>query len=352
MVQDQDRSVVELRRESERTRAELTQTVAVLKDKIADTAADIRQTISPENIKAEVSDYVAEKRRHWIDTLKQQAMDNPMQAVAAGTAIALPALKLVRSVPLPLLMIGAGLALSSPRVRGAIVDKVSASLETPDGASVVDEARNAAQREWQSATARAEGAVEHVRGALEETRDAVAARVGDLRDAAAERVGDLKERAAGLTDSARDTLQSGFSAASEHARNTLHGTGTKAAEALSRGREQAETIVRDNAVWVGGIGLVIGALIASSLPTTRAERTALGDASEALRDRVAEAADETFDKVKGAAMAAANTSTEKIAQADLGGRAGELAERTAEKLQTVAEDAITTAFEPSQHDQH
>ena len=121
---------------------------------------------------------------------------------------------------------------------------------------------------------------------------------------------------------------------------------------MSRGREQAETIVRDNAVWVGGIGLAIGALIASSLPTTRAERTALGDASEALRDRVAEAADETFDKVKGAAMSAANTSTEKIAEADLGGRAGELAERTAEKLQTVAEEAITTAFEPSQPDQH
>ena len=221
MVQDQDRSVIELRRESERTRAELTQTVAILKDKIADTAADIRQTISPENIKAEVSDYVAEKRRHWLDSLKQQAMDNPMQAVAAGTAIALPALKLVRSVPLPLLMIGAGLALSSPRVREAVVDNVSASLETPNGNSVVDEAKSAAQREWQSATARAEGAIEQARGALEETRDAVAARVGDLRDAAAERVGDLKERATGLTDTARDTLQSGFWLRRSSARNTF-----------------------------------------------------------------------------------------------------------------------------------
>ena len=344
MAQDQDRSVAELRRESERTRAELTQTVATLKDKITDTAADIRQTISPENIKAEVSDYVAEKRRHWIDTLKQQAMDNPMQAVAAGTAIALPALKLVRSVPLPLLMVGVGLALTSPRVREAVADKVSATLKTSNGDSVIDEARSAAQQEWQSATARAEGAIEQARGALEETRDAVAARVGDLREASAERVGDLKERAVGLTDN----LQAGFSAASERARDTLNATGSKATEVLSRGRAQAETIVRDNAVWVGGIGLAIGAVIASSLPATRAERTALGDASEALRDKVADAAGETFDKVKSAAMSAVDTAVDQIAEADLGARAGELAERTAEKLQTVAEDAITTAFEPSQ----
>ena len=323
-----------------------------MKDKITDTADDIRQTISPENIKAEVSDYVAEKRRHWIDTLKQQAMDNPMQAMAAASAIALPALKLVRSVPLPLLMIGAGLALTSPRVRDAVSDKVSETLRTPNGDSVIDEARSAARQEWQSATARAEGAIAQARGAVEETRDAVAARVGDLREAAVERVGDLKERAVGLTDTARDSLQSGFSAASERARDTLNATGSKATEVLGRGRAQAETIVRDNAVWVGGIGLAIGALIASSLPATRAEQTALGDASEALRDKVANAAGETFDKVKSAAMSAVDAAADQIAEADLGGRAGELAERSAEKLQTVAEDAITTAFEPSQTHQH
>src|SRR5262245_47812794 len=106
MTENSSRSVAELRRESERTRAELTNTVETLRYKITDTAEDIRQKVSPAHIKAEVSDYVAEKGRHWFDTLKQQAMDNPMQALAAGTAVAVPAFKIVRSVPLPLLMIG------------------------------------------------------------------------------------------------------------------------------------------------------------------------------------------------------------------------------------------------------
>ena len=99
MVHNHSQSVADLRRESERTRAELSQTVETLKTKITDTAADIRHKVSPENIKAEVSDYVAEKGRHWLDNLKQQAMDNPMQTLAAGTAIAVPAFKMIRSVP-------------------------------------------------------------------------------------------------------------------------------------------------------------------------------------------------------------------------------------------------------------
>ena len=79
MTQNPSRSVAELRRESERTRAELSNTVETLRYKITDTAEDIRQKVSPEHIKAEVSDYVAGKGRHWLDTLKQQATENPMR---------------------------------------------------------------------------------------------------------------------------------------------------------------------------------------------------------------------------------------------------------------------------------
>ena len=106
-------SVEKLRRDSEQSRAQLAATVDRLREQIADTAEDIRYKVSPENIKAEVSGFISHKTHGWLDALKQQAMDNPMQAIAAGTAIAVPALRLARGFPLPLLMIGAGLALSS-----------------------------------------------------------------------------------------------------------------------------------------------------------------------------------------------------------------------------------------------
>ena len=111
------RSVEELRRDSEQSRAQLAATVDRLREQIADTAEDILYKVSPENIKAEVSGFISHKTHGWLDALKQQAMDNPMQAIAAGTAIAVPAMRLARGFPLPLLMFGAGLALSSKTVR-------------------------------------------------------------------------------------------------------------------------------------------------------------------------------------------------------------------------------------------
>src|SRR6478736_7751416 len=110
-------SVDELRRDSERRRAELAATVDQLRVRISDTAEDVRHKVSPQHIKSEVSDYISNTTQSWVDAMKQRAMDNPMQAVAASAAVAVPLLRLARGFPLPLLMIGAGLALTSKTVR-------------------------------------------------------------------------------------------------------------------------------------------------------------------------------------------------------------------------------------------
>src|ERR1700746_3144085 len=123
------RSVEELRRESEQSRAQLSATVDQLRERITDTADDLRYKVSPEGIKSEVSDFVSRKTRGWMGILKQQAMENPMQAVAAGTAIAVPALRLARGFPLPLLMIGAGLALTSKTVRPRAEDTAAPTIK-------------------------------------------------------------------------------------------------------------------------------------------------------------------------------------------------------------------------------
>jgi Protein of unknown function (DUF3618) len=78
------RSVEELRRESERSRAELAATVDQLRARISDTAEDIRHKVSPQHIKSEVSDYISHKTQSWVEALKQQAMENPMQAIRGG----------------------------------------------------------------------------------------------------------------------------------------------------------------------------------------------------------------------------------------------------------------------------
>ncbi len=344
MTHNQIESVAELRREFERTRAELSQTVEALRSKINDTVADIRQKVSPEHIKSEVSDYVAEKSRHWFDNLKQQALDNPMQTLAAGSAIAVPAFKMIRSVPLPLLMIGAGLALTSSRIRSAVADQMSATLTTADGSNVFDDATALARDGWKSAKAQAERV-------MDDARNAVTDKAADLREAASQMAGGVKERASEFSAAAKDNLNSTMSTASEATRHALDATQTKAAGTFGTTRTSAEAVVQDNAALVGGIGLAIGAMIAASLPSSRVERDTLGKASDTLRNRAANAAADTFDEVKTAAMLAAESVAGKISDAALGSDVSRATAAAAEKLKTVADDAITTAFEPSNSDQ-
>jgi len=52
------RSLQQIKRETEQTRAGLTDTVEQLRSSVAETTSDIRQRISPEAIKAEVSGYI------------------------------------------------------------------------------------------------------------------------------------------------------------------------------------------------------------------------------------------------------------------------------------------------------
>ena len=123
------RSVEELRRESERNRAQLAATVDRLREQLTDTAEELRYKVSPQGIKSEVSDFVSRKTYSWLDGLKQRAMENPMQAIAAGNAVAVPALRLARGFPLPLLMMGAGLVLTSKSMRARAADAAAPAVE-------------------------------------------------------------------------------------------------------------------------------------------------------------------------------------------------------------------------------
>ena len=84
------RSLQQIKRETEQTRAGLTDTVEQLRVSVADTAADIRQRVSPEAIKAEVSGYIKSRGEALMDDITAAARRNPMQALAIGASIAYP----------------------------------------------------------------------------------------------------------------------------------------------------------------------------------------------------------------------------------------------------------------------
>jgi hypothetical protein len=340
---DMTRSVEELRRDSEQCRAQLAATVDRLKEQIADTAEDIRYKVSPESIKAEVSGFISHKTHGWLDALKQQAMDNPMQAIAAGTAVAVPVLRLARGFPLPLLMIGAGLALSSRTVRDRAAEAAEPAIEK------VREVMGDTAEHAQSLSDGMKKAMSHAEHQAAGMADEAQETAGGMADAASGMAGDLRDRATQAADAMAHKVRSGMDAASEMAKERMERVRSTAKHATTATPAVASKVIRDNAALIGGLGVAIGAIIAASLPNTKAEAGVMGKASERVKRAAGSAAQSGFEAGKDAVFSAAEAAAKSISDADLGGQAGRITEGVTERLKEVADDVVTTAFDPSRN---
>ena len=125
MAQTDTRSLQDIKRETEQTRAGLTDTVEQLRTSVTETANDIRHRISPNAIKAEVSSYVKSRGERLLNDVAEAARRNPMQAVAVGASFAYPLFRLARAIPMPVLMVGAGLFLAGSKTGQATTQKAS-----------------------------------------------------------------------------------------------------------------------------------------------------------------------------------------------------------------------------------
>jgi ElaB/YqjD/DUF883 family membrane-anchored ribosome-binding protein len=109
MSMQNDASVADLRRQSEQTRSDLSRTVGELRVKVSDTASELKTRVSPDHIKQEIRSYVREGQETVVQSIERKVRQNPLQAVAVGAAVAYPLLGILRAIPAPILLIGAGL---------------------------------------------------------------------------------------------------------------------------------------------------------------------------------------------------------------------------------------------------
>jgi ElaB/YqjD/DUF883 family membrane-anchored ribosome-binding protein len=328
------RSVEELRRESEQSRAELAATIDRLRDRITDTAEDLRYKVSPQGIKSEVSDFVSRKTQGWLDTLKQQARENPIQTIAVGTAVAAPALRLARGFPLPLLMIGAGLALTSKTLRAGAADAADAA------APALEKAREMVGE-----------ATERVQSSGEDAADAVSSsgrRAADL-------AGEAKARVSGIADDLKDRV----SETTDQVKAGMHAASGKATDAIERARstasaapEMTRQLIRDNAALIGGLGVAIGAIIAASLPDTKIEAAVIGKASDSVKRAAGKAAQSGFETAKEAVLSAADATARSVSDADLGQHASRMTGEMSSRLKEAADDIVSAAFNPSRTEEN
>jgi hypothetical protein len=376
------RSLQQIKRETEQTRARLTDTVEQLKTSVAETASDIRHRISPDNIKAEVSGYIKSRGEQLLNDVTSAARRNPMQAVAVGASVAYPLLRLARAIPLPVLMVGAGLFFAGSKTGQAASQKASdVAADLSD--DVVRRAREWGDQAQDTASAastyaseqfdRVSSAVavgtDQVRGVADAAGAAVASNSQKIKDSAAAAGASLSERANSLKDeglrfagSAAAAVQDIASDATAAARSTA-GTvadtgmnaartlGNKASDASDQARKTIFQTIEQNPLLVAGVGLLLGGLIASALPRSEFEDDLVGDTSDMAKRRAQTVASQGFDAAKGAVGEIYN---ETARQAEAEGLTtdgiGQAAQDIGQRVRRVAEAAVTTAFEPSEQD--
>jgi ElaB/YqjD/DUF883 family membrane-anchored ribosome-binding protein len=282
MTAQRDPSVEELRRKSESSRAALTSTVVHLRDKVSDTADDLKERLSPSNIKEEVKDYVREGSEQFFHSIERKARENPLQAVAIGAGLAYPLWGLFKSIPVPIMLVGAGLWLSRQKTASGGGDGYVLGMArkiTEAGAEGANRVSDAVTGVATSLSASAESLTDKVQATAHDARDSVS----------------------GMGQSVVDSVKEGAVSATESVSATASDLKNKVSHFSDQTKNSFIDLVDRNPLLVGGIGLAIGAFIAASLPPSDAENRMFGERSDDLKDKAMEAASQGVERAKDVA---------------------------------------------------
>ena len=380
MADADTRSLQQIKSETEQTRAGLTSTVEQLKTTVAETVSDIRHRISPDAIKAEVSNYIRSRGEQLMNDVTSAARRNPMQAVAVGASIAYPVLKIARAIPLPILMVGAGLFFAGSKTGQAATQKASdmaadlseemvrrahdLSDQVQDTAS---SAKNYASDQYERISSAVAGGSSQVKEAADVAGATIASSSGKIKDSAvsagaavSDRANSLKDDGLRIAGSAASTVQdvaSGAMAATRSVASSVADTGADAARSIrakasdvsDRAGKTILQTIEQNPLLVAGVGLLVGGLIASALPRSEFEDELVGDTSSAAKRQLEAAASKGFDTAK---TAVGEIYDETSRQAEAEGLTteglGKAAQDISQRVRRVAEAAVTTAFAPSE----
>ncbi|MCG6206806.1 hypothetical protein LPW26_19325 [Rhodopseudomonas sp. HC1] len=400
------RTLDEIRRETESARAGLTQTVGELKATVADTASDLRERYSPQAIKDDVTSYIKTRGEELADKVSDTIRNNPVQAVAVGATLAYPLWKIVRAIPTPVLMVGAGLYLAGSKSGQQLTQRASEAA-----ADLAGEVERRARSFSADVADTAVAARDYASGAIQAAGDAASTRADEFRRVAASTAADLRHkgedlsrsmssqtdqlgrtaaaageafagevdhaahRGAGLADavtgairdtaaSVRDTAASVRETAAEAAARLGHkvsDTADAGLHAAARMRDQASDLsqrasknvtqtVSNNPLLVAGIGLVVGGLIASAIPRLRAEKQVFGPAGRKLREQAEDTVNRGMETVKQKGREVYQSAVDAAEDEGLTpNKLGDQVRDVGERARKVADAAVSSFESPSQN---
>lgn len=290
MATTNSESLTELERRAETTRAELAQTVDALHSRV-----------SPSALKADVRSYVR---------------DNPLQAAAVAVGVAYPVWRLLANMPAPVLLIGAGLAMSR---RGGRSGYGTAYESQTNGDGMMATLKE-----------KASGIAGEISGKAQETMESV-------RSMAFEK-----------TSSASETISDTYANARDAAAERAQQVADQVSETYARTRDTVTDMIERHPMLAGGVAFAVGSIIAAAVPVSRQEGRLMGGTSEEMRRRAADVAIQGLREAGTAARQVYQTAAEEMRNEGL---TPEVARHTARAAVERAREAVEhTASAVSQPD--
>lgn len=256
--------------------------------RVGATADDLREKLSPGRA-------IRHAVENWRGLIEERARENPIQLASAAILFGYPAWRLVRALPLPVLVAGAGVLLSSKarftttqasdlmvnagnKVREIAGRLSDATLQAGDGAA----------EQLGIIGARGSEAVNSASEAMQDTAQAAAAHAKTQLTQAADSASAALSNAVDAVIPSDATIQS--FAGNAWATASAAGDVTKRA-ALSGAAFSRDTVnaVAQNPLLIAGLGIVAGGFLAALLPRTRADSQMLGSLARTIRNNAQDA---------------------------------------------------------------
>jgi phage-related protein len=290
------------------------------------------------------------------DTLGQ-LRDGVAPSALSGEAIALvkdSGLSILKSLadsaranPVPALLIGAGLTMLLTRTTGSDVIGVATSTLKSAAASGVDAARSAASGVAGAASSAASSVAGAASGVAGAAKDAVKGVTDHTANAVMDTAASVSDRVAGSAMSARQTavdsmvsvkdrVQSGL----DSGKAELDARRQQAGELADELTDQAQTVaqqarqsfarlIEEQPILMAALGAALGAAVGAALPLSQAEKDFVGETGAKAIGMGREALSNAADVVR-----------KEAANADLGAKMGQLADKV---VQTVTKDVVKPA---------
>lgn len=287
------RESAQLQREAEAQRAGLSNTLGQLRDGMTSSA-----------FSAELVGVLRDSSLTLVKSLADSARSNPGAALLIGAGLTMMLTKTTGAD----VMSSASSAIRAASSAGADAAVAAAGGVKSAAGTAADTAKSLAGQAGHKVSDMAGKMTDKVAGLATDTANSVketaAATAGSLRGTA----DDLRDRAGEQVDQARRMVHDGQDAAQQ-----LEQDATRLAADT---RQAMSKLLEEQPILVAAIGTALGAIFGAALPVSQAERNVLGKMGA-----------EAIDKGRDVLETAKDTVTEQIADAHLGEKVGDMADK-------------------------